>query len=293
MLIFAKTSGGLTVNLHILSDIHLEFGKWPKDVAVSAIDADVTVLAGDIGIGLEGLQWALSIERPVIYVMGNHEFYGQRPMRDLWRKAREKVEGTHVHLLENEALILDDPRNHGQRVRFLGAVLWTDFSIQGANHQEEAIAFAARNMTDYQTIYVSRRGKSLVEYGMAPARQGDRLTPRKTLSWHHESRDFLEQELRLIADDLNFLDSWTKTVVVTHHAPSAKSLIDQQATARLDAAYASNLDHLVGQADLWIHGHTHVPVDYRIDGGRVVSNPRGYVGHGLVAGFDPQLVVEV
>jgi hypothetical protein len=46
------------LKLHILSDIHLEFSKWPKQVDISRIYADLTVLAGDIGIGLEGLQWA-------------------------------------------------------------------------------------------------------------------------------------------------------------------------------------------------------------------------------------------
>lgn len=281
------------MKLHILSDVHLEFGKWPRDVDVNAIDADVTVLAGDIGIGLDGLRWALTFERPVIYVMGNHEFYGQRPMNDLWRKAREKVEGTHVRLLENEALILDDPRNSSERVRFIGATLWTDFSILGANEIEKNMESAARTMTDYSTIYVTRRGKSLVEYGMRGGRQGDRLTPRKTLSWHHESRDYLERELRRVAGDLDCLESWTKTVVVTHHAPSAKSLTDQQATERIDAAYASDLECLIPLADLWIHGHTHVPADYRVGAGRVVSNPRGYVGRGAVVDFDPSLVIEV
>jgi len=101
------------MKIHVLSDIHLEFGKWPDAIDINAIDADVTVLAGDIGVGLEGIQWALSIERPVIYVFGNHEFYGQRPMHDLWRKAREKVAGTHVHLLENDAALIDDPKNPG------------------------------------------------------------------------------------------------------------------------------------------------------------------------------------
>jgi len=42
------------MKLHILSDVHLEFGKWPRNVDVNAIDADVTILAGDIGVGLEG-----------------------------------------------------------------------------------------------------------------------------------------------------------------------------------------------------------------------------------------------
>jgi hypothetical protein len=228
--------------------------------------------------------------------MGNHEFYGQRPMNNLWRKAREKVEGTHVHLLENESLLLDDPRNPGERVRFLGATLWTDFAILGADQQEKMMLYAREVMTDYSVIYMTTRSAMVLDNsisGYPLQRRGDRLTPRKTLSLHHESRDFLEQQLRRVADDFDFLESWAKTVVVTHHAPSANSLIYQEAALRTDAAYASDLEYLIPLTDLWIHGHTHVPADYRIGAGRVLSNPRGYVGHGAVADFDPGFVVEV
>ena len=162
------------MKLHILSDIHLEFGKWPRDVDINAIEADVTILAGDIGVGLEGIDWALSIDRPVIYVCGNHEFYGQRPMNDFWRKAKEKVEHTHVHLLENESIIVDG-------VRFLGCTLWTDFAILGGDQQESCMTSAGRNMSDFTSIYVTRRGKSSAEYGLTGRHGGDRLTPRKTL----------------------------------------------------------------------------------------------------------------
>lgn len=281
------------MKLHIINDIHLEFGKWPKSIDVNAIDADVTVLAGDIGVGLEGLQFALTFDRPVVYVMGNHEFFGQRPMKDLWRKAREKVEGTHVHLLENESVLIDDPRNPGKRVRFLGATLWTDFAILGAEAQELCMQSAARHMSDYSSIYVSRRGAALAEPGFTTRHQGDRLTPRITQSLHQESRDFLEQELARLPDPAEIMDTWTKTVVVTHHAPSAKSLLYQKAHWHIDGAYASNLEHVVAQADLWVHGHTHVPAEYSIGSGRVVSNPRGYVGDGAVQDFDPRFVVEV
>lgn len=285
------------MRIHLLSDLHLEFGKWPRSVDINAIDADVTVLAGDIGVGLQGLEWAMTIERPVVYVMGNHEFYGQRPMETLWRKARDKVADTQITLLENESIILDDPRQPGERVRFLGTTLWTDFAVHGADQQEAGMRHAARTMSDYQAIYVSRRGGVAVEPGFEPKHSGDRLTPRKVLSLHHDSRDFLEQELRRVPAPLSVVlaDTWTKTVVVTHHAPSARSALYGQAT-KSDVAYVSNLETLVSQVDLWLHGHTHVQADYRIEGmsaGRVVMNPRGYVGNGLVQGFDPLMIVEV
>ena len=61
------------MKIHILNDLHIEFGAFEPPPT----DADVVVLAGDIGVGLEGLHWAQSCfsDKPVIYVPGNHEFY--------------------------------------------------------------------------------------------------------------------------------------------------------------------------------------------------------------------------
>lgn len=272
------------MRIHVLSDLHFEFQKWRREVDVNSILADVTVLAGDIAVGLEGIAWALkAFKRPVVYVMGNHELYSQRPMAEVMEKARARCDGTHVHLLENECAEIDG-------VRFAGASLWTDFAILGADRQQECMNDAKENRTDYSLIYCTRRGKRLSEPGfssISTRRQGDLLTPQKVLAMHTESRDFLASTLATPFPG--------KTVVVTHHAPSAKSLACGTAVDPSDAGDASALDDLVSQSDLWIHGHTHLCRDYRIGSGRVVSNPRGYrdTGPHAVADFDPRLVVEI
>jgi len=117
-------------------------------------------------------------------------------------------------------------------------------------------------------------------------KKGTFLSASETLSMHYASRHFLETELAKRGD-------WTKTVVVTHHLPSARSLMFGKAVNRLDAAYASNLDSLVARAGLWAHGHSHVCADYQIGDCRVISNPRGYMGDGVVRDFVPALAVEV
>lgn len=250
------------MKLHILSDLHLEFHRWPRAWDVASIDADATVLAGDIGVGLLGVEWALSaLSRPTVLVLGNHEFYGQRTMDKLFAAVRRKCAGSHVHLLENEAIVIGD-------VRFVGATLWTDFALLGKDRQAECMAEARQFMTDYQRIRTGTWG---------PSRHPAKLTPAQSLRRHRDSRAYLEAAL---ADP-----GIPRTVVVTHHAPSVRSLLGERDL--LDAAYASDLEALVPRADLWIHGHTHAVADYRIGPTPVLCNPRGYADRGpeSVPGF--------
>lgn len=86
-----------------------------------------------------------------------------------------------------------------------------------------------------------------------------------------------------------------KTVVVTHHLPSMRSVAERYRHELLSACFASNLDHLLGYSALWVHGHTHDSFDYAAHGTRVICNPRGYCRAGQPENrqFNPALVVEV
>lgn len=284
------------MRIHLLSDLHFEFQRWRRVWSLDAVDADVHVLAGDIGVGLEGIQWALAnFSKPVIYVLGNHEYYGQRPMMELLEKARQKTIGTNVHLLENDRVVIDG-------VRFLGCTLWTNFCLFGAARQLEMMEIAAEGMSDFATIHVNAKGvrsspRSVCDGG-AGRRSGDRLTPEQVLEMHCVSRQFLEQQLAPQAIPLDGEKNWVKTVVVTHHAPSRLSLHASEAESALSVAYASPLDDLVARCDLWLHGHVHAIRDYQIggkQGGRVVVNARGYKDQGPGVGtvFNPFCIVEI
>jgi predicted phosphodiesterase len=118
------------VRLHVLSDLHLEHAPYPSPPA----DADVIVLAGDIGTGTDGIEWAQAWAggRPVLYVAGNHEFYG-RSLPGLIDELRDAAAGTTVHVLENDELVLDG-------VRFLGCSLWSDFEFDGIERLERSMS---------------------------------------------------------------------------------------------------------------------------------------------------------
>jgi 3',5'-cyclic AMP phosphodiesterase CpdA len=128
------------MRLHILSDLHLEFEPFTPP----AVAADAVILAGDVSTGRNGLKWALKSfpDRPVIYVLGNHEFYGQK-VQKLIKELQEMAQGTNVHLLENQSCTIGD-------VLFLGATLWTDFVLNGDLVMSEVVA--QTSMNDYRRI---------------------------------------------------------------------------------------------------------------------------------------------
>jgi Icc-related predicted phosphoesterase len=247
------------MRLHVVSDLHLEFAPFSSPCA----DADVTVLAGDIGVGLAGLEWIVQhwTERPVIYVPGNHEFYGQT-LQKLIRELMANAAGTKVHVLDDKMVTLDG-------VTFVGATLWTDLALYD-DPTLSAIAVQV-GMADYYQIR-TEPGNS-------------RLRPADTQRLHAASRAWLENQCSQRRSE--------KLVIVTHHAPSARSIHTEYLGDPLSPAFASNLDDVVeaSRASLWIHGHIHQRVDYRIGATRVVSNPRGYPGEEV--GFDPSFVLEV
>jgi len=87
------------------------------------------------------------------------------------------------------------------------------------------------------------------------------------------------------------------TVVITHHAPSPRSIHPRFAGTLLNACFVSDAESLLGadRALLWIHGHTHDSFDYEVKGTRVVCNPRGYSRSGVNENphFDPNFTIEV
>jgi len=253
----------MTMKLQILSDVHLGFG----DLDVPATDADVVVLAGDIGRPKEAVQWAHRLEKPVVYVAGNHEFYGGM-MDHVLAELRSLTAGGPIHFLDEDECVLGG-------VRFLGCTLWTDMSLFGDGPERElALRAAWQGMRDFQRIRVT---------GGRPFTPDDMIQrSRRHLAW-------LERRLAE--------PSALPTVVVTHHAPSRRSIHPQFAGAVINACYINDLEHLFGggRARLWVHGHTHHSFDYAVRGTRVVCNPRGYLFGDTHQNrrFDPARVIEV
>jgi predicted phosphodiesterase len=248
------------MRLLVLSDLHLEFAAFTPPV--TAVDA--VVLAGDIHVGKEGLRWIWKHlgRLPVVYVPGNHEYYGHT-FPKLAEQLQAAAAGTDVRVLENGRADLGE-------VTFLGATLWTDFALQGTAPLSEF--YAENGMSDYHVIKT-----------WPPA---GKLRPRQTRERHQATVQWLREQVPAAAS--------RKLVIVTHHLPSHRSIPERYRGDLLNPAYASNLDALVveSRARLWVHGHVHQSADYLLGETRVVANPRGYPGEDT-GGFRPDLVIEV
>ncbi|MBK4987700.1 serine/threonine protein phosphatase [Pseudomonas sp. S37] len=241
------------MKLRVFSDLHLEFAPFTPPPC----DADIVLLAGDIAKA-RGVQWAdESFDCPVLYVAGNHEFYGGHVENTL--KKMKAIQTQYVHVLENESFVLND-------TRFLGTTAWTDFSSTG--DVTAAKRMALEWMNDFSVI---RTGESY-----------RRLTPGDLVLRNLVAREWLEQEVKKPFPG--------KTVVITHHCPVSKVAGDKL-DSHLTAAYTNEWGDLVDMADLWVFGHTHRRIDTVVGTCRVVSNPRGYPGE--ACGFDPSLVIEI
>ncbi len=296
----------------VLSDLHNDFG---SRFEAPAEGYDVAIIAGDIDCpGRKGAFWAgLPESFPsatrVIYVPGNHEFYGSLMQPEL-AAMKKRAQGSVVHVLDSDEIVVDG-------VRFLGCTLWTDFALRLdrprglVSDPHLSMMIAGSMINDFKSI---GREPSAIEFAdpielqaaqlawaatvsdageMGPTTaqlKERRLTPQMTVALHHEQRDWLAKKLLQPFEG--------PTVVVTHHAPHRKSLAPKYADDWCSPAFVSELpDSMFEVPKLWVHGHTHTSFDYEVGGCRVICNPRGYPSGPARTpeneAFDPGLVIEI
>ncbi len=248
------------MKIQIISDLHQEFGITQLSFEV----ADVVILAGDVNIGTKGIEWIKSTieDKPVIYVLGNHEYYKGSYPKTL-NKIKALANETNVHVLENKSVTIDD-------VCFHGSTMWTDFSLFG--NPRIYGSMCQEKMNDYKKI---RRDPSY-----------SKLRSIDTFNMHLRSLKWLENSLEESESKVN--------IVVTHHAPSPKSIPVMYNLDPISSAYASNLEDTLTKynPDIWVHGHIHEPKDYVIGKTRGICNPHGYIDEPY-NGYSKELIIEI
>ena len=253
------------MKIALLSDLHLSVQAMPHP----HVDADVVVLAGDLGRPPAAIAWAAQFDRPTLLVAGNHEFYGSDLVTTI-AQLRALARGTSVQVLERNVWL------HGG-VRFLGCTLWSDHRLYASAQERDECWLQVRDLVrDFTRIRV------------APDFE-DKLTPAVVQCLFDLSVAWLEEQFATQHDG--------PTVVVTHFAPARGSIAARFAGSPLNACFVSDLEARMRawQPQLWLHGHVHDSFDYRIGATRVVANPRGYAPKGVIenASFDPGLVIAI
>ncbi len=214
------------MRLWTLSDLHQEHvaNAWDPAAHVPAGGFDAVVIAGDVQVPLvRSLEW-IAAERfhgvPVVYVPGNHDFWWDRgevryTLSDQVRLGRAAADRLGVHLLMDDAVTIGG-------VTFVGATLWTDFRLGafGLLHGLRS-AGGREGMQDYRRIRTGPTSRHRIE-------------PEDVLRLHRASRAYVQGAIRPAPE---------RTVVVTHHAPSRRSLSPHE---NLAWCYATDLDDLIG-----------------------------------------------
>ncbi|THC41871.1 metallophosphoesterase [Massilia sp. Mn16-1_5] len=275
------------MRIQLFSDLHLE--RYPAFQPELAPDADLIVLAGDIGsyqngsrltgtdFGLERFSPLLGATRAkVLYVPGNHEYDGL-DFDATNARLRATCERLGITWLDRETVIVD-------HVRFVGTTLWADFDALAVGHeltkqlQLREKAFRAAN------FYLGKN---------TTLRNGE---PVLAEGWRAMALDCQAWLRAALAEPFDGV-----TVAVTHFAPSLKSADPRYGVTPGTAGFCNALDDLLPLADVWMHGHLHCMNDYVVVGVedgqpwscRVVANPLGYLSKGEQEGFRPELVIEV
>ncbi|MFC5512021.1 metallophosphoesterase [Massilia jejuensis] len=273
------------MRIQLFSDLHLE--RYPAFQPVLAPDADVIVLAGDIGsyqsgsrlcgsdFGLERFAPALGATRAqVLFIPGNHEFDGL-DFDETYARLQATCARLGIVWLERETVVID-------HVRFIGSTLWADFDALAAGHdltKQLQLRDKAMRAANYYL------GKNTTVRGGEPVlADGWRRMSLDSQQWLHAA-------LSVPFDGV--------TVAVTHFAPSLQSADPRYGVTPGTAGFCNALEALLPLAHVWMHGHLHCLNDYTAAGVhdgrawscRVVANPLGYLGKGEQAHFRPDLVI--
>jgi predicted phosphodiesterase len=257
------------MRIDVASDLHLrEVGNIGD--AFFKTDASVLALLGDVCEvrQLESLKpffdRVCSTWDRVIYILGNHEFYNSNINRGVGAVKDFMKHYDNIHVADNDCIRIGG-------VVFIGSTLWSSMN----NSDPMTFYHCQRMISDYTNI--TGKGNRL-------------LTPQTTVDLFDKSVEHIEEYLTIFENE-------DKVVVLTHHAPSYRSVSPKFHGNLANGAFVSCLEDLILNSPnlkLWAHGHTHSACDYTIGNCRVVCHPKGYLGelHPISEMYEP-LRVEI
>lgn len=254
------------------SDLHLEFSDYEIH---NEDNADILILAGDImpisclksdiqsikstdaSRFLRFIELATSLYNHVIWIMGNHEYYGA-DITDL-SGIKELLAGyTNLHILENESVQLDS-------VTFIGGTMWTDLNKNDPSTKYRAVGL----LNDFHYIT-------------------DNHEPFNVDNWYSLHQQFIQYINNYFAS--NAADN--PVVVITHHSPTFETIDARyKGSFIMNGLYCSSLEEFIldnTNIKYWIHGHLHGCDQYDLGDCKIRSNTRGYPSESCYKHFELQ-----
>lgn len=233
-----------------VSDVHREHWRTYKVLQSIIQDCkdyqvDVLVLAGDIDSFQDiakTIAFVCSALRDVfvMYVPGNHEYYGSSIHNDVSMMLWE-LKIPNLVLLENAPVTY-------KGVEFHGCVGWIDHSFKPIHHPEEIRSKYARFYNDFH--YIKDFEKTLEEGKSARLRL-----------FHGLGQTTLPK------------------IVVTHFIPCKELISLKYINSPINACFANDwLPEIEKYSTItaWVYGHTHEPSVTTLSGVKFICNPVGY-----------------
>lgn len=239
------------MKIALYSDLHTEF--IPREKLREFLQpmlepfADVCVLAGDIAVGKHNVVKVLKIFadvyscgfREVIYVPGNHEYYGS----DIFELDNmHSLLPKNVHILNPGSVVI---RTEYEAVQFIGASLWTNFN------NDFAAKLAAKSM--------------IADFGRIKG-----FTPEHSVFMNDRDTFYIQNMYEKIAH---------KKVIVTHFLPAVECISPRfRGPNLLNHYFANDMGDWISNLKdtTWMFGHTHDAVDFMLGDTRMICNPYGY-----------------
>lgn len=246
------------MKLAIFSDLHLDH-YYPGSPNISVdYDTDLIVCAGDVShYPKTTIEYLNNFNHDVIFVAGNHDFYGGDHLENL-ATFRRAFRNTNIFFLENDSVEIGD-------VSIFGATLWSEFLTPNQKHLLEQ-EWRVEQMRQHNMRNV---GNALNDYRLITV-NNKIITPSYVFEKYKESMSALTA----------FLNSKTqkKRLVVTHTAPTYKTSNPIYNESPINPGFHNDLDDFINDhhIDMWIYGHTHFDADIHLHGTNIVSNQVGY-----------------
>lgn len=248
------------MKIKIISDLHLEVNK--EEIFY---DDDVfTIIAGDISSNVKKkVSWVNANIKYGLYVAGNHIVYKKDSHCLSLQSKRKYLENIHtlnkdISFLHNNYKIIDNKV-------FIGCTLYTDYNYPCPPYyfnQQDNMYEALKGLNDFNKSYYIENGKIV------------KLHPKHYINEFKQSYKFLNETIKQFQDK--------ECIIITHYAPSSKSIQEEFLGDKLNASYVSELENFIldnPNIKYWIHGHLHTYHDYKIGDTRIICNARGYTDY--------------